>query len=375
MEHISYMRRVLTLAQQGTGLVSPNPLVGALIVKDELIIGTGYHERYGSYHAELQALLSAKESVAGATLYCNLEPCCHTNKQTPPCAQRIIKEKIARVVIANSDPNPLVNGSGIRLLKQAGIEVIEGICQAEGELVNEIFFTFHRKKRPFICLKYAQTLDGNIACDGGDSKWITPESCRKKVHEMRAQFDAVLVGVGTLVADNPQLTIRLFESEKKCPRRIVLGSLGLIGPTHFVVTDEFCHKTILITNKEDLEAYSSKAQEFSNRGITICSVDSMDGFLNLSQIVERLSQHSITSVLVEGGSKIITSFIQQNLYDTISVFIAPKIIGTGIRAVNEMDIKKMNNALSFSKCRYEIIDDIIHFNAKPNIKIEKCLPD
>lgn len=375
MEHISYMHRVLKLAQQGNGLVSPNPLVGALIVKDKHIIGTGYHERYGSNHAELQAILSAKESVAGATLYCNLEPCCHTNKQTPPCAQRIIKEKIARVVIANQDPNTYVNGAGIRLLKEAGIEVIEGICAVEGELINEIFFTFHRKKRPFICLKYAQTLDGNIACDGGDSKWITPESCRKKVHEMRAQFDAVLVGVGTLVADNPQLTIRLIESKKKSPYRIVLGSLGLVDPTHYVVSDTFCHKTILITSHEDLETYSLKALEFSNRGVTIWSVDSIDGFLNLSQIMQKLSQHSITSILVEGGSKIITSFIQQNLYDTISVFIAPKIIGTGMRAVNEMEIKKMSNALSFSNCRYEIIDDIIHLNAKPNIKIEKCLPD
>ncbi len=219
MDHAYYMKKVFELAKQGIGLVSPNPLVGSLIVKDSQIIGAGFHERYGQFHAELNAIVSAKQPLKGATLYCNLEPCCHTNKQTPPCAQRIIKEGISRVVIANRDPNPEVNGGGIALLKQMGIEVIENICQEEGELLNEVFFTFHRKKRPFIHLKYAQTLDGNIACSSGDSKWITHENARKKAHEMRLKYDAILIGAGTLVADNPALTIRFIESEKKCPKK------------------------------------------------------------------------------------------------------------------------------------------------------------
>ena len=365
MNHEYYMQKSFELAKHGLGLVSPNPLVGSVIVKDDCIIGAGFHERYGHNHAELNAIVSAQQSLEGTTLYCNLEPCCHTNKQTAPCAQRIIKEKIARVVIANKDPNPHVDGSGIALLKQAGIEVIEGICQEEGALLNEVFFTYQRKKRPFIHLKYAQTLDGNIACVSGDSKWITHEKARTKVHEMRLKYDAILIGAGTLIADNPQLSIRLVDSEKKCSRRIILGSLGYIEPHHLVVSDEYNNKTILVTHDQDLANHELKAEIFRKNGITIMIVDVDKGFLNLHQVCQKLAALNITSILVEGGSKILTSFIREQLVDRISIFIAPKIIGAGIGAINELGIQKMADAFTFENTSYEMIDGVIHFSGKP----------
>ena len=375
MDHAYFMQKVIDLAKQGAGFVSPNPLVGALIVKDDCIIGAGFHERYGSCHAELNAILSAHESLEGATLYTNLEPCCHTNKKTPPCAQRIIQEKIARVVIANKDPNLQVNGAGIAMLRQAGIEVIEDICAQQGELLNEVFFTFHRKKRPFIHLKYAQTLDGNIACSNGDSKWITHESARKKAHELRAQYDAILIGVGTLVADNPQLSIRLVESEKKCPWRVIVGSLAEIEAEHLVVHDEFSMKTIIVTHEHDSALYHAKAEIFKKNGVTIIHINGSHELLNLHDVFKKLAQLNITSILVEGGSKIITTCIQEQLYDRISVFIAPKIIGAGKAAISDLGIQRMSNALTFDECKYEIIEGVVYFCAKPSERIQVCLPD
>lgn len=376
MNHAHYMHIALKLAQQGAGLVSPNPLVGALIVKNDQIIGSGYHHYFGGPHAEVNAINSAGQSVEGATLYTNLEPCCHTNKRTPPCAQRIIQEKIARVVIANRDPNPFVNGSGIALLRQAGIEVIEDVCSQEGQVLNEVFFTFHRRGRPFIHLKYAQTLDGNIACLSGDSKWITHENARKKVHELRAAYDAILIGSGTLIADNPQLSIRLIDSQKKCPWRIILSSLAAIKIDHAVVNDEFREKTIVITDHADGKKNNEKAELFRSRGITLCTVDSQDGTrLNLAQVLQVLAQKNITSVLVEGGSSIITSFLQEGLVDRVSIFIAPKIIGTGINAVKDLGITKMADAFTFDDTRFEIIDDVVHMTAVPRERIRRCSPD
>jgi diaminohydroxyphosphoribosylaminopyrimidine deaminase/5-amino-6-(5-phosphoribosylamino)uracil reductase len=369
------MHTVIDLAKQGTGFVSPNPLVGALIVKHSTVIGKGFHQRYGSCHAELNAIFSAQESLEGSTLYTNLEPCCHTNKNTPPCAQRIIQEKIVRVVIANRDPNPYVNGKGIAVLKEAGIEVIEGVCAEEGERLNEVFFTFQRKKRPFVHLKYAQTLDGKIACLNGDSKWITHENARKKVHEMRLQYDAILIGVGTLIADNPSLTIRLIASQKKCSWRIILGSLKYVDLNHTVVSDEFCHKTIIVTHHKDYTIHRTQVETLSQCGVVIISVDGSDeGMLNLDQVMQALTKKNITSVLVEGGSAIICSFLKERLVDRVSIFIAPKIIGTGIDAVQELGVTRMADALTFVHCEYEMIDEIVCMSAVPNFRNTPCLP-
>lgn len=363
MRHEYYMKKVFEFARQGAGMVSPNPLVGAIIVKDNKIISTGFHKKYGTDHAELDAIKGAKESLYGAVLYCNLEPCCHTNKKTPPCAQRIIAERFSKVVIANKDPNPLVNGLGIVLLKQAGIEVIENICTEQGEQLNESFFTYQRKKRPYICLKYAQTLDGNIACTSGDSKWISDETCRKKVHQMRAEYDAVLIGVGTLIADDPHLTIRDYASQKKCPFRVILGSLGFIRADHTVVADSFADKTLLVTSVDDYQKHEQKAQKFKERGISIITVDAAIDDLDINQVMQKLYDLSITSVLVEGGSKILTSFVKQNLYDRLCIFIAPKMLGAGLKAIDNLAIAQMKNAITFKNGTYEIIGECINFNA------------
>ena len=192
-----YMRECFQLAKKALGKTSPNPLVGCVIVKDQKVIARGYHKKSGLPHAEIEALNSSKEPIAGSTLYCNLEPCCHTNKKTPPCAQRLVQEKPSRVVIANLDPNPEVAGKGVKLLRENGIEVLTGVLEEQGELLNEVFFTAMRKQRPFIHLKWAQGLDGRTALPNGSSKWITGEKARLRVHKERELYDAIVIGKKT----------------------------------------------------------------------------------------------------------------------------------------------------------------------------------
>lgn len=369
MNDSDYIRKTFELARHGTGFVSPNPLVGAILVKDNKIIGQGFHERYGCNHAEINALESATEPVEGATLYCNLEPCCHTNKQTPPCAQRIIKEKIARVVVCNQDPNPNVNGKGFLLLKDAGIKVIQGVLEQEGKDLNEIFFTYQEKKRPFIHIKYAQTLDGNIASLTGDSKWISNEKSRQKAHGFRLESDAILVGVKTAVSDNPALTIRLVESKKKCPWRIVLGSIGVLELTHQVLFDQYRQKTILITSEQDYFQYKTKATIFRKNEVTILPLPADDaGKINLHKMCQTLMDFKITSLLIEGGSETITSFVREGLCDRVSIFITPKILGTGLNAIGPLHIHSISNAYDFQDISYQIIEDNILFSARPKMR-------
>ncbi len=369
MNNFEYIRKTFELARKGTGLVSPNPLVGAILVKNQKIIGQGFHEQYGHNHAEINAIESALETVEGSTLYCNLEPCCHTNKQTPPCAQRIIKEKIARVVVCNKDPNPQVNGKGFLLLQEAGIEVIHGVLEHEGKELNEIFFTNQEKKRPFIHIKYAQTLDGNIATVTGDSKWISHKKAREVAHHLRLKNDAILVGGKTIVADNPALTIRLIDSYKKCPWRLVLGSLASIELTHKVLCDEYKQKTILITSEQDFYNFKNKVEMIAQQGIKVVALPADDsGAVNLSYLCQTLMDLKIRSILIEGGSQTITSFVKAGLYDRVSIFIAPKILGTGLNAIGSLNIDSILNAQEFDDISYQIIENNILFSAKPKIK-------
>lgn len=369
MNDSEYIRKTFELARQGTGFVSPNPLVGALLVQNDKIIGQGFHQQYGQNHAEINAIESAIEPVEGATLYCNLEPCCHTNKQTPPCAQRIIKEKIARVVVCNKDPNSHVNGKGFLLLQDAGIEVIHGILEQEGKDLNEIFFTSQEKQRPFIHIKYAQTLDGNIASLTGDSKWISNEKSRQKAHLLRLENDAILVGIKTVVADNPALTIRLIDSKKKCPWRIILGSIEAIELTHQVLLDQYKQKTILVTSEQDYSRFVEKAEMFSERGITVLPVPADDrGKIDLHKMCQSLMDFKITSLLIEGGSETITSFVRAGLCDRVSIFIAPKMLGTGLYAIGTLHIDSISNALEFQDISYQMIEDNILFSARPKMR-------
>lgn len=357
---VYYIHETLNLAKKGMGHVSPNPMVGAVIVKDNVVIARGYHKQYGAAHAELDAIQHAQQSVQGATLYCNLEPCCHTNKQTPPCAQRIIAEKIARVVICHKDPNPCVAGKGIDLLRAAGIQVTEGIQQREAEELNEVFITYIVQQRPFIHLKWAQSLDGRIATITGDSKWISNDQALAYVHRLRYKYDAIVIGENTLRIDNPYLTARV-DGQVKVPWRIILASLDAICLHYNVIKDP--HKTVCITTQHDYEAYYQKAQCLQDMGMHILVIESDQyGYVDIRKMVNALKKFAISSVLVEGGSMLLTSFLKERLWDRISIFIAPLFIGKGIDAVQDLLITRLDQAERIKNVFYEQFGDVMHCN-------------
>lgn len=354
MDDALYMQKVLELAKKGRGYTSPNPLVGTVIVKNQQIIGEGYHQRYGEKHAEIMAIDNASESVAGATLYCNLEPCLNgiPNKKTPPCSERIISEKIKRVVISTKDPNPYVNGRGIDLLRQHHIDVEVGILKEEAIKLNEKYFFYIKNKRPFIHLKIAQSLDGRIATINGNSKWITNQNALRKVHQWRSEYDAVLVGINTVLKDNPSLTVRLVEGRN--PFRILLDDQLQVPLDSHLVTDQEKHKTIIFTLKSENDP---KAEKLVKRGIKIFHLESdQQKFTDLNKVLEILSNEKIISILVEGGGEIFTSFIKQRLFDKISFFIAPMMIGAGIQSIGDLGIESLGDAIKLKNVNIEILD-------------------
>lgn len=346
-----FMKKAIELAKLGAGLVSPNPLVGALVVKNGRIIGEGYHAVYGGPHAEVNAIENASEDVGGATLYCTLEPCCHTNKQTPPCTDLIIKKNIAKVIICNVDPNPFVDGGGIKKLIDAGIQVESGIHENIGSQINEVFFKFIKTKTPFVHLKLAHTLDGKIATADGDSKWISDESARKVVHEYRMKYDAVLVGRNTLCIDNPALDIRMgVENKGKIPYRIVLGNPGKMNFDYKILSDEYSTKTVICCKLSDYEKLSDDVLNLITlRNIKVITANCYaDGGINLDEVLKKLGDMKIASILVEGGTSVFSSFLNNNLYDRITLFIAPKLIGNGESFFSNDGIKLMKDAITFN---------------------------
>lgn len=352
--HDKYMQDALQLAAIPGGLTAPNPMVGAVLVKDGRVIGKGYHPKCGEKHAEVIAIETAGEPIAGATLYCNLEPCCHNTptKKTPPCTERIIREKIKRVVISTIDPNPLVNGKGVEILQKAGTEVITEILAKEAAFLNEVYFKFIQTQLPFIHLKIAQTLDGRIATQQFDSRWITDETAREYVHRMRHKYSGVLVGLNTVKTDNPKLTARLgLETQ---PYRIVLDERLGIPIDSNILIDEFANRTILFTTPN----YNNGAKEkLVRKGIQVHVVSGNGtGMVNLRGTLQTLGKMGITSVLVEGGSRIFTHFIKESLFDKMSVFIAPIIIGKGIEAIGDLRIEKISNALRLEQMEYKQIN-------------------
>ncbi|WP_127715449.1 bifunctional diaminohydroxyphosphoribosylaminopyrimidine deaminase/5-amino-6-(5-phosphoribosylamino)uracil reductase RibD [Halobacteriovorax sp. HLS] len=374
--HKQYIRRCFSLAKKGLGSVSPNPLVGSVIVKDNIILGEGFHEVYGGPHAEPNAISNSKESLEGATLYCNLEPCCHTNKQTPPCVNVIIKNKIKRVIISNLDPNPLVAGNGVKILRDAGIEVLTGILEEEGRELNEAFFKFIQTGKPFVHIKLAQTLDGKIATDSGDSKWISNDLARKVVHEWRLKYDAVLVGRNTLSKDNPVLNIRMgVDAKGKVPYRIVMGSIENMDLSFNLFSDEWSHRTIIVTSVESYNnASDSQIEQVLQKKLKVIFIEKNNGSIDLNQLLEKLAGLKITSILVEGGKGVITSFIDQKQYDKISFFVCPKIIGNGISYYENDDLTEMKDAISFEKTYVESIDNQVLIHAY-NSSEKSCLQD
>jgi diaminohydroxyphosphoribosylaminopyrimidine deaminase/5-amino-6-(5-phosphoribosylamino)uracil reductase len=312
-----YIMRTFELANKGRGYVSPNPMVGCIIVKDDKVIGEGFHSKYGAAHAEVEAInaIGDKKLLEGATLYVNLEPCAHHGK-TPPCADLIVQYPFKRVVICNVDSNPLVGGKGIAKIKAAGIEVKDGVLNAEGREFNRRFFTYMEQKRPYVILKWAETSDGFIAKEDFTSKWISNEHSRKLVHKWRSEEDAVMVGTNTVIYDNPKLNVRDWEGRD--PIRIVLDQ-NLRIPESSSVLDK-SQRTIFYNSLKDEIQYNIEYTK-------IKEAISLSGF-----IVSDLYEKKIQSVMIEGGARLLNEFIQTGLWDEIRLFKSPAIFNKGIES-------------------------------------------
>lgn len=318
--HEAYIRRCFELAQGGLGHVSPNPLVGAVLVKDGRVIGEGFHARHGAPHAEADCFSKASEDTSGSTLYVNLEPCCHTKKLTPPCVPMVIAKKIARVVISNLDPNPAVAGQGVEQLRAAGIEVITGVLQAEGEVVNEVFFHRMRTGSPFVHLKSACTIDGKIALPDGRSQWITGPEARLDSHWGRLSCDAVMIGAETLRLDNPALTVRLPDhSIERMPWRLVLSANGQLPVQSQVFTDQWRERTLVIT---------SAVAEVPLPAEQVIRLSSLSPF-NFEELYQQLAKRGIHSLWLEGGAGLHSLFLQHQQVQRITLYMAPKLMGEG----------------------------------------------
>ena len=317
------MEHALALASRARGRTSPNPLVGAVIVRAGEIVGEGYHQRAGGAHAEINALYQAKGLADGATMYVTLEPCCHWGR-TPPCTEAIIRANIAHVFVAMNDPNPHVAGNGIRQLEEAGLRIEVGLCEAEARQLNEVFIKYITTQRPFVILKSAISLDGKIATSSGESQWITSEVSRLKGHEVRSQVDAILVGIGTVLQDNPSLTTRLPNRKGEDPIRIVIDSRGRtpLGAKVFN-PDSNAGTLIVVTGNAPLE----KVEAFKAAGADILIVEEKDERICLDTLMKELGRREITSILIEGGGEINAAALQAGVVDKLMFFIAPKLIG------------------------------------------------
>lgn len=345
-DHEHFMDRALRLARKGEGRASPNPMVGAVIVKDGRIIGEGYHVCCGESHAEINAIRGARESIAGATFYVTLEPCTHQGR-TPPCVQALIKEQPARVVIGAIDPNPVVAGRGVAALRAQGIETVVGVREEECRRLNEKFFKFMTTGLPFVTLKYAQTLDGRIAGAGGHSRWISSLPARRYAHRLRSVHDAVLVGTGTVRHDDPELTVRLVRG--KNPLRIILDSRLDIPLKAGVFRNQDRAPTLVVAA---VNAPEDKLRALAGLGVETLLVAAAPGGINLPELFRKLGQRGITSVLVEGGGAIITSVLRERLADRLSIVVAPKIIGRGVDAVGELGLTTMDQALQLTAVQW-----------------------
>jgi len=346
MEDEVFMKKALRLARRGLGKTSPNPMVGALVVKEGEILGKGYHRRYREAHAEVIALRSAKGNVRGASMYVTLEPCCHQG-WTPPCVDAIIGAGVSEVVIGTPDPNPRVNGKGIGILRDHGIHVRVGVLEERCRELNEAYFKHIRTGIPLVTLKFAQSLDGRIATKTGRSQWISSPETLRLAHKLRSTHDGVLVGIGTVFADDPSLTVRLIKGQN--PHRIIVDSTLRIPLKAKILNDDDVERTIIVATEG---ANRKKAQSLHHLGAEIlwASKDHRGG-VDLRDLLVQLGRMGITSILVEGGSKIITSVLRQGLADKIVIVMAPKLIGEGIEALGDLKIRDLSKALRVSEMK------------------------
>ncbi len=354
------MKRAISLARGGLGKVSPNPLVGAVIVKNEEIIGQGYHEYYRGKHAEINAIESCIESTVGSTLYCNLEPCSkfYKGKNNPPCCDAIIKAGIKRVVVSQVDLNPNVSGSGLALLESNGIEVLVGVEQRLALELNRGFNTVMKLGRPYVHIKWAQTLDGQIATSDGVSKWISSEECRKNSHFHRSCCDGIIVGRRTLELDNPTLDVRY--DNLPSPRPIIIDPL-LKSPANLKIFDK---NPVIICSEEVSESHKARYRGsfLKLKGSTF----------KIKDIIDELKLIGINSLFVEGGSNLITQFLEAGLWDQITVYTAPKLLGNGLSPVGSLSINHPKDSIKFKSPSFEILDNHMVFNG---YREELCLQE
>jgi diaminohydroxyphosphoribosylaminopyrimidine deaminase / 5-amino-6-(5-phosphoribosylamino)uracil reductase len=338
--HEHWMRRALHLAAQGRGWTSPNPMVGSVVVRDGVAVGEGYHRQAGLDHAEAAALSNAGDAARGADLYVTLEPCSHYGR-TPPCTGRIIASGVARVICAHPDPDPRVNGRGIQILRDAGIEVIVGPCAEEARRLNEHYLHWKQTGRPWITAKWAQTLDGQVASSTGSSKWITGTTARTEAHRQRSFHDAVIVGIGTVLMDDPELSVRHVEGHQ--PWHVVLDARLQTPPRAKLIVPG---RTLLVGGDD---VSPNTVSMWRDAGVDVETVPLVDGRLNLEDTIRLLARRGFISALVEGGPRVITSFLKAGLVQRVIAFIAPKIVGTGYASVGSLSVTDIGNALQLSK--------------------------
>lgn len=320
MNDSEYMRRAIALAWQGAGWTAPNPMVGAVIVKDGNIIGEGYHKKCGDLHAERNAFASLTESAEGATLYVTLEPCCHQGR-TPPCTEAILRHGIRRVVIGSRDPNPLVSGKGARILREHGIIVEEDFLREECDALNPVFFHYITTGRPYVVMKYAMTLDGKIATRTGASQWITGETARHHVHELRGRYSAILVGIGTVLADDPLLNCRIPGGHQ--PVRVVVDSHLRIPLDCQLVKTAGEYRTIVAC----ADAEPQKEAVLCSKGVEVLHIPDSDGKVNLRELMEYLGREQLDSVLIEGGGQLHEAALRAGIVNHVCAYVAPKLFG------------------------------------------------
>ncbi|MBW2367494.1 MAG: bifunctional diaminohydroxyphosphoribosylaminopyrimidine deaminase/5-amino-6-(5-phosphoribosylamino)uracil reductase RibD [Deltaproteobacteria bacterium] len=322
-DDIKFMKQALALAAKGRGYTAPNPMVGAIVVRDGQVVGRGYHEAVGGAHAEVNAIDDAAPNARGATLYVTLEPCNHTGR-TPPCTQKILSAGIGRVVSAMADPNPSVTGGGNRFLSSRGIDVDCGVCRDDAQVLNEMYITFVRTGKPFVIAKCAATLDGRLATRTGDSKWITGPAARQFVHRLRHEVDAIMVGVNTIKTDDPQLTTRLPIGKGRDPKRIILDTRLTIAEDARVLRLESDSDTIVVSGPNVAQA---KKDRLIESGIQVLNSPVKDDKIDLNELVKTLGAAGVTSLLVEGGGHVLASAFTAGIVDKVYFFYGPKILG------------------------------------------------
>ena len=366
-----YMQRAIELARRGEGWVNPNPLVGAVIVKDGRVIAEGWHHKYGELHAERDALRALKEPAEGATIYVTLEPCCHYGKQ-PPCTLAIMEHGISRVVIGSRDPNPLVAGKGVRMLREHGITVVEDFMREECDALNPVFFHYITTGRPYVKMKYAMTADGKIATKTGASKWITSEEARELVHDWRNACRGIMAGIGTVLADDPLLNCR--RPGGRDPVRIICDSrLRIPEDSQICRTAQNYETFVACALSEDAdrrpEEMRAKAERLRQQGVEVWSVPAQDGSVDLKELVKRLGKRGIDSILLEGGGTLNESALRAGIVQEVNAFVAPKIFGgkarspvegTGVEVPQEalqMEMKQVRQVGKDLLITYRISDD------------------